>query len=159
MWRTKYTLELLAPIVKESMSYREVCRRLGVNDSNNGTRSYITKVIAMLGIDTSHFSPNGRRPKTRKRRISDEQFLVKNSTYNGGGGAEGKSRLRLTLEKYKPVVCDICNNPGVWLDQPLKLQVDHIDGDRMNNQLDNLRWLCPNCHQQTTTWGKKKGSG
>lgn len=35
---------------------------------------------------------------------------------------------------------------------PLTLEMDHIDGDNMNDKLENLRLLCPNCHSQTTNW-------
>jgi hypothetical protein len=37
----------------------------------------------------------------------------------------------------------------------MPLQVDHRDGDRLNNELINLRILCANCHAQTETWGFK----
>lgn len=53
--------------------------------------------------------------------------------------------------------CSICNIPPVWNDKFLVLQIDHIDGDRKNNTYDNLRLLCPNCHTQTETWGRRKG--
>lgn len=55
-----------------------------------------------------------------------------------------------------------CYTPGcpiqasVWLDRTLILQLDHIDGDNTNNELANLRILCPNCHTQTETWGRRK---
>lgn len=35
------------------------------------------------------------------------------------------------------------------------LDVDHIDGDRRNHLPVNLRFLCPNCHRRTPTWGHK----
>jgi hypothetical protein len=36
--------------------------------------------------------------------------------------------------------------------------VDHINGDFHDNRIDNLRFLCPNCHSQTPTFaGKHKG--
>jgi hypothetical protein len=38
------------------------------------------------------------------------------------------------------------------MNEPLTLEVDHIDGDNKNNVRDNLRALCPNCHSQTDTW-------
>lgn len=38
---------------------------------------------------------------------------------------------------------------------PLVLQVEHKDGDRLNNLLSNLCFLCPNCHSQTPTYGGK----
>lgn len=51
--------------------------------------------------------------------------------------------------------CKFCNIGPEWQDEPLVLQVDHIDGDSKNNSIDNLRILCPNCHSQTETFGAK----
>lgn len=53
--------------------------------------------------------------------------------------------------KYR---CDECGIED-WQGKPITLQLDHKDGDPANNQLDNLHLLCPNCHTQTPTWGRK----
>ena len=45
--------------------------------------------------------------------------------------------------------------PLVWLGQPIVLQLDHIDGNFNNNRPNNIQYLCPNCHSQTETFGKK----
>jgi len=62
---------------------------------------------------------------------------------------------------YKCALCGIQR----WREEYLTLDLDHIDGNSSNNELDNLRFLCPNCHSQTDTFrgknintGKKKVS-
>lgn len=71
-------------------------------------------------------------------------------------GASGRA-LRVALQKIgKEYKCELCSLGPVWNGQPLVLQVDHIDGDRQNHVISNLRYLCPNCHTQTPTYGSKK---
>lgn len=66
-----------------------------------------------------------------------------------------KTLFRLNLLENK---CSECGLLPVWNDKPLTLQLDHKDGNRKNNVLDNLRILCPHCHTQTSTWGRKARS-
>lgn len=50
-----------------------------------------------------------------------------------------------------------CSGCGVseWSGKHLPLDIDHIDGNNRNDLPENLRFLCPNCHRQTDTWGSK----
>ena len=65
-------------------------------------------------------------------------------------------RHRLIRDNLIPYECAKCGIDS-WRGMPLALDVDHIDGDKENNHLDNLRFLCPNCHSQTETYcGKNK---
>ena len=66
------------------------------------------------------------------------------------------TNFRNTMRKYLVENTKYeCNSCGIsdYKNKPITLQVDHIDGDRTNNEFDNLRFLCPNCHSQTDTWG------
>ena len=47
--------------------------------------------------------------------------------------------------------CQICNL-SEWLNKPISLELDHIDGNHFNDEETNLRLLCPNCHSQTETF-------
>lgn len=67
-----------------------------------------------------------------------------------------KLHNRLLNEGIKENKCEICGISS-WMDKPIQLQLDHIDGNPHNHKLENLRLLCPNCHSQTKTYcGKNK---
>lgn len=59
---------------------------------------------------------------------------------------------RRRIQQEQDSCCAICKLPAVWLDKPLTLHLDHINGDRTNNSRTNLRLICPNCHSQTDTY-------
>lgn len=58
------------------------------------------------------------------------------------------------LIKIRGRKCECCQNTE-WLNQPINLQVHHIDGDKTNNELNNLQLLCLNCHSYTNNFGSK----
>lgn len=69
----------------------------------------------------------------------------------------GKLRQRLVNAGLKSLRCERCGITD-WLGDRLPFELDHIDGDRTNNRLENLRMLCPNCHAQTESWCRKRSS-
>ena len=55
-----------------------------------------------------------------------------------------------------PYKCNICGNEGYWHDMEMPLELHHCNGNNKDNRLENLVWLCPNCHSQTLNWRRKK---
>ena len=64
---------------------------------------------------------------------------------------------RVKLAKHKKDYCELC---GFVAEHRSQLDVDHIDGEHLNNEPDNLQTLCANCHrlktQQNKDWESKK---
>jgi len=72
-------------------------------------------------------------------------------------GPRGRRNLKLRLIAAN-VMANACVKCGIetWQDQPLSMQLHHINGDTHDNRIENLELLCPNCHSQTDTYGAKK---
>lgn len=59
--------------------------------------------------------------------------------------------------------CELCDWAEMAEDGRIPVELDHINGDRYDNRIKNLRILCPNCHSlQSTHRGKnqkRRGGG
>jgi hypothetical protein len=82
-----------------------------------------------------------------KEKLPLDKVLVKNSTYN-----RGSLKKRLVEEKILKYECSICEQSSVWKEKPLVLVLDHINGISNDHRIKNLRFLCPNCNSQTSTF-------
>lgn len=56
-----------------------------------------------------------------------------------------KLKNKLLAAKIKKHQCEICKRK-TWMKKPISLELHHIDGDKLNNKLQNLQIICPNCH-------------
>lgn len=62
-----------------------------------------------------------------------------------------KLKRRLVEQGIKKNECEICGITE-WMEKPIVMQLDHINGDSHDHRLANLRMVCPNCHSQTSTY-------
>lgn len=133
--------------VEISSSWSEVAWRLNLVYSGGSVRG-LHKLAEKLGANTDHFKGQGwNKNGIAFQRIPLEFQLKKDIKVQSV--VLKKKILKVGLLKEE---CSICRIGPFWMDNKLTLVLDHIDGDRTNNEIINLRILCPNCHSQTKTF-------
>lgn len=134
-------------IVETSSSIRQVIFKL--DPSGKMRYSTFYELVHLYKISTAHFTGRGWNKNNRyiiRPLISylSNQFPI--SSHN--------LKLRLIKEKIFEYMCSMCKNT-TWLNKPIPLELDHINGNHEDNSLSNIRLLCPNCHATTPTYAGK----
>lgn len=149
-----WTDEELILAVKESYSYRSVLIKLKLIPAGGNYQQIKTR-IAILKLPTDHFTGKGWnvglkfRPKTS---VNIENILQRDTDVQSY-----KLKNRLFQLGLKRPMCELCGWHETSVDGRVPVELDHINGDRKDNRLENLRILCPNCHSlQSTHRGKNK---
>jgi predicted RNA-binding Zn-ribbon protein involved in translation (DUF1610 family) len=154
----KYDKEWLQSLCKDSYSYAEVLEKAG-RKQGGGSQATLKKKIEEFQIDISHFtgqrwqsSPNQKNNIISREKYDLNTIFVKNSPVT-------QKVLRGYVERHNVLKyeCEQCGCDGHWQNGIISLELDHIDGDNTNNEITNLRYLCPNCHALTETYrGRNK---
>lgn len=140
--------EVIQNKVNKCFSMSDVLVEFGYSKTSGTMTKVFKEVFKEKGIDTTHFKRYG---KSEGSPIPLSDILVCNSTYTN----MSKLKERLLREGLLEYKCELCGNQGFWQGKSLTLQLDHKDGNHFNNELSNLRLLCPNCHTQTETFGSR----
>lgn len=90
------------------------------------------------------------KSKEAKERMNWNKGLFTGTKFEYGCGGNHKGLL-IQERGHK---CEECGSTE-WLNKPITLELEHIDGDNQNNIKENLKLLCPNCHSYTDTWKGK----
>jgi Zn finger protein HypA/HybF involved in hydrogenase expression len=153
--KLKYQKDNLTEIVKNSKSVSDVINKLGLRTAGGNFKT-IKNYIEIYKIDITHFETDELRivklkELSKENKIDLNLILVENSTYN-----RTSLKKRLIQEKILEYKCEKCLNIGKWIGENITLQLDHKNGIFNDNRIENLRFLCPNCHSQTDTFAGKK---
>lgn len=145
------TDEQFVELLKNSTTISEVLFKLGYTvKGNSWGYAQVKQRMIDLNLDFSIFK--GKKEVFKNiivKNITPEMVLKDNCKHS-------RTVLRRCILKYKllPYKCDICGTIE-WNNKTLSLELDHINGKNNDNRLENLRFLCPNCHSQTSTYGSK----
>ena len=133
-------------LVKENL--QEANSLLELANKTKLSRHVVTCLVKQHDLSVEHFRPGRARvlsflklfsASTKKRYAILKSAIIKHN-----------------LLDY---CCSKCYGKGVWMEEVLTLELDHINGDSCDNRLENLRFLCPNCHSQTPTYKGKNSRG
>lgn len=147
----KLSDEQFVELLKKSSTISEVLFKLGYTvKGNSWGYSQVKRRMDDLNLDYSIFKGKSAVTKTNKlNNVKKEDILKENCKHQ-----------RIVLRRYIiknnliPYKCAICGCTK-WQGKTLSLELDHINGINNDNRLENLRFLCPNCHSQTSTYGSR----
>lgn len=144
----------LRQVVPECRSYRSVLLKLGLIPAG-GNYVQVKYRILELGIDINHFTGQSWNKGLRYElgnRVPLDVLLVADSRVQSF-----KLKQRLFKAGLKEPKCELCGWNKKALDGRIPVELDHINGSRNDNRIENLRILCPNCHSlQSTHRGRNK---
>lgn len=132
-------IDTLRKCVSDSKNFTEATELYNKTEKVVLGRGHITKQIKKHNICHKHFAPGRSRP------IPPESVFRKDSI-----ASRGVLKVALHREGEKFEECQKCHIKN-WNNEPISMEIHHINGDSTDHRKENLQILCPNCHSQTPT--------
>jgi len=115
-------------------------RELGLKQAG-GNYANMQRLLQKLNVNCDHWKGQGWNKNQRTKDWSEYTKAVS---------------LKPHLIKERGYRCENCKGTE-WMGQAIPLEIEHVDGNRTNNEKENLLLLCCNCHALTPTWRRRKG--
>jgi len=139
--------ERLTDLAQKHATYTSILKELGYGHSPQ--RFYFRELRKKLEKENIEFTSSRSKGLNSFKKLKD--ILVEDSSFS-----RWHLRKRLIEENLIDYVCNKCGIGDEWQGDLLSLQLEHINGINTDNRLENLTFLCPNCHSQTATFSGKK---
>ena len=148
--------EAVKAAIERSSSLKETLINLGLRAAG-GNYKALHKAAAKYNLTLPQFDRHSQvRSLGTGNKLPDEVVFCEDSAYTN----RAKIKKRLCKDHgwaYKCMNPDCPNPEPMWAGKPLTIQLEHINGIHNDNRIENLMFLCPNCHSQTETFcGKSK---
>lgn len=139
-------------LVSKSNTIADILRYFGLNNKG-GNHNTVKRRAKEENIDLSHIalgkgSNKGKRFTPRK---TNQEYFCENGTVN-----RYSVKKRIIRNNLIPYECADCGLKDIWNNKKISLQLEHKNGIPNDNRLNNLCFLCPNCHSQTDTYAGKR---
>lgn len=145
----KYTREEMQQLINDSHSLVDLCKKIGINSRNGSVKSLYARILKE-NLDLSILKENKKKNgSNNSKKITIESFSENSEI------ARSSIKRFILSNNLIPYRCRDCDNNGYHNEKILSLQLEHINGVNNDNRLENLCFLCPNCHSQTETYAGK----
>ena len=141
--------EKLEDAVKNSNCKSDVLRYLNIS-TKSGNFQTLERYMKKYGINEDGLKYDYKRGYKWPKKYNNPDIFCENSTMS-----RKNIKKRIIKDELIKYECSECDNTGEWNGKPLSLELDHMNGINDDNRLENLRFLCPNCHSQTSTYSAK----
>jgi 5-methylcytosine-specific restriction endonuclease McrA len=145
---------LVEQAIEETNSVKEALEFLGLRAAGGNYKSFY-RWCETHGLTPKHGTPElnlaGLIRKREESRVPDELIFCEHSSYS-----RSLLKKRVIKDGMLEYVCNECGLKGEWNDKPMSLQLSHKNGVYNDNRLENLEFLCPNCHSQTNDFAGKR---
>lgn len=143
--KCSYDVSKVNTAISESDCWSDMYKSLGLSMCNHNKKHILT-FMRTHGIIAPTFDVKSTLQRGKVRYTFESIFCI-DSTY--ARTALRGAALRFNIKEYS---CNKCGNTGQWQGEDITIELDHINGTSNDNRVENLRWLCPNCHSQTSTY-------